>query len=339
MGLFSPDIKKLDKENNISELTKCLDYKKASVRFRAFSALSGRDNLPADSVNKLKSLAHDTDNMVKTVATLKFAGTGDKSLAESVMEIIRKGSVQERLDLLHVIEGIGKTSDETIIEAVMSGLIDRNETVRIQAARAAGTSGSTHLVPNLGEKLHAKHHKERLAAAKALFDIGGDESIDYLIGLLADNHPEVCTAARMYLEKADNEYVRKALNDASFMQLIKDMNAKEPVREKTALLIGAERIREGLPLLHRACRDKYKGVRIQALKSMALFREPGSIDIADKCLHDKFRDVRLEALNVLEKIGGTKAMKAAESALDDKSIEVRKRAGLMLGVKINKPAE
>ena len=339
MGLFSPDIKKFDKDNNINELARCLDYKKASIRYRAFSVLSARENLPADIINRLKSLVHDPDNMVKTVATLRFAGTGDKSVSGSVMDIMRKGSAQEKLGLLHVIEGMGKTSDETIIEAVMSGLIDRNETVRLQAARAAGSSGSTHLVPNLGEKLHAKHHKERLAAAKALFDIGGDESIDYLIGLLADNHPEVCSAARIYLEKADNEYVRKALNDASFMQLIRDMNAKEPVREKTALYIGAERIREGLPLLHRACRDKYKGVRIQALKSMALFREPGSIDIADRCLHDKFRDVRLEALNVLEKIGGTKAMKAAESALEDKSIEVRKKAGLMLGIKINKPAE
>lgn len=333
MGLFSPNIKKLDKENNINELTKCLENKKSSVRFRAFSVLSGKENLPSASISRLKSLAHDPDEKVKTVATLKFTGTGDKSVADSIMDIIRNGSVQNRLDLLHVIEGLGRTEDETILQAIMSGLIDRNETVRLQAVKAAGTSRSIHLVPYLGDRLHAKHHKERLAAAHSLFDIGGDESIDYLIGLLADNHPEVHTAARSYLEKVDNEYVRKALNEASFMQLIKDMNGKEPVREKTANYIGTEKIREGLPLLHRACRDKYKGVRIQALKSMALFKEPGSIDIADKCLHDRFRDVRLEALNALEKIGGMKARKAAESALDDKSLAVRKRAQQFLGIK------
>ena len=336
MGLFTPDITRLEKENNIGELVKCLESKRPGVRYRAFVALSGKENLPDENMNKLRGMSHDPDPWVKTIVTLKFAGMGDKSVSGSLLEIIKDGSPEVRLDLLQVISGRGASEDDTILQVIMAGLIDKKETVRIQAIKAAGMSKSTHLVPYLGDMLHAKHHKERLLAAQALFDIGGDESIDYLIGLLADNHPEVHTAARAYLENFDNVYVKKALHEASFMLLVKNMNGTEPVREKTAHTIGAERIREGLPLLHRACRDKYKGVRIEALKSIALFKSHTSVDVVERLLSDKYFDVRIEALNTLEKLGGARAMKAAECALTDRNREVRARAEQILGIKKEK---
>ena len=333
MALFTPDIKKLEKENNIDELSKCLESKKSSVRYRAFVALSGIQNLPSEQMNKLRGMSHDPDPWVKTIVTLKFVGSGDKSVTGSLLEIIKDGSLDERINLLQIISGRGASEDETILQVIMTGLLDKKETIRIQAITAAGKTKSRHLVPYLGDMLHAKHHKERLHAAQALFDIGGDESIDYLVGLLADNHPEVHSAARMYLETAENDYVKKALHEASFMQLVKNMNATEPVREKTAHTIGADRIREGLPLLHRACRDKYKGVRIQALKSISLFKNQPSADVVEKLLSDRFYDVRIEALNTLEKIGGKRAMKSVETALTDRNKGVRERAEQILGIK------
>ena len=333
MVLFSTDIKRLEKDRDISGLAKCLESKKPSVRYRAFVALSGLENIPSENMKRLHEMSHDKDPWVKTIATLKFAGTGDKSISNSLIDIMKDGSPEERVNLLQVISGKGASDDTAIMQVIMSGLMDKKETVRIQAIKAAGMSKSAHLVPNLGEFLHAKHHKERLLAAQALSDIGGDESIDYLIGLLADSHPEVNRAARGYLENVENEYVKKALYEASFMKLVKDMNGKEPVREKTARTIGAEMIREGLPLLHRGCRDKYKGVRIQALKSIALFKNPASADVVEKLLSDRFFDVRLEALNTLEKIGGPRAMKAAEKALSDRNRDVRERAEGILGIR------
>jgi len=333
MAFFTPDINKLEKENNIEELAKCLESKNSSIRYRAFVALSGKANLSAENMNKLHGMSHDPNPWVKTIATLKFADSRDKTMSGSLLEIIRDGSPDEKINLLQVISGRGASDNEAVLQVIMSGLLDKKETVRIQAIRAAGLSKSAHLVPNLGEMLHAMHHKERLLAAEALFDIGGDESIDYLIGLLADNHPEVHTAARFYLAKAENDYVKKALHDASFMLLVKNMNGTEPVREKTAQTIGADKIREGLPLLHRACRDKFKGVRIQALKSIALFKNESSVDVVEKILGDKFYDVRIEALNTLERIGGGRARKAVETALSDKNKYVRTRAEEILGIK------
>jgi HEAT repeat protein len=333
MGLLTPDINRLDKENKIEELAKCLDSKKSSVRYRAFVALSGKENLSQENLNRLRAMSNDRDPWVKTIATLKFAGMGDKAVSSGLLEIIKDGTPEVRLDLLQVISDRGVSADETILQVIMTGLIDKKELVRLQAIKAAGISGSRHLIPYLGDMLHAKHHKERLLAAEALFEIGGEESIDYLIGLLADNHKEVYTAARMYLEKIENDYVKKALHDASFMLLVKNMNGTEPLREKTAHTIGVERIREGLPLLHRACRDKYKGVRVEALKSIALFKSQTSVDVVEKLLSDKFYDVRIEALNTLEKIGGPRAMKAVQASLADKNKGVRERAGEIAGIK------
>ena len=336
MGLFTPDIKRFEKENNIDELTKCLDNKKPSVRYKAFVALSGKSNLPPEDLKKLKGMVQDPDPWVKTIASLKFAGMGDKVVSDSLLEIVNEGNSDEKINLLQVISGRGASEDDTILQVIVAGLIDKKETVRIQAIKAAGFSKSEHLIPYLGNMLHAKHHKERLVAAESLFTIGGDESIDYLIGLLADNHPEVHSAARHYLENVENEYVKKALHDASFMQLVKSINGKEPLREKTAHMIGEEKIREGLPLLHRACKDKYKGVRIQALKSIAIFKSQTSVGIVERVLSDRFYDVRIEVLNTLEKIGGAKAMKAVNTALSDRNREVRARAEQILGIKRDK---
>ena len=199
--------------------------------------------------------------------------------------------------------------------------------MRLQAIKAAGKVKSAHLVPYLGELLHSAHHKIRSLTAEALFNTGGEEAVDYLIGLLADKDESVRMAVRAYLEQSSFEYARKAVHDAEFMLLVKAMHDREPVRKRTAEKIGRDKNREALALLHRACRDKFREVRIEALKSMAVFRNRNSVDIAAKLLNDKYHDVRIEALNTLEKIGGLKALKAAQGALNDKSKEVRTAAG------------
>jgi len=101
------------------------------------------------------------------------------------------------------------------------------------------------------------------------------------------------------------------------------MSDTEPVREKTAQRIGQDRIREGLALLHNACRDKYRGVRIEALKSIAIFKHQSSIDVVEKLLYDKFPEVRIEALQTLERIGGPRALEAIENIPTDKKKIVR----------------
>lgn len=331
MGLFSPSVSRLERDNNISGLLKCLEHHSENIRYSAFVALAHNKDIGGEVIEKLKSMVHDPDPWVRTLAVLKFAELGDKTVSDSLLDIMDEGSLRERIELLKIITGRGPTEDTAVLGVIVVALGDRKEVVKITAIKAASAVKSIHFMQYLGDMLHEKHHRVRMRAARALHEIGGDASADYLIGLLADKNDEVQGLARAFLSAMDIDYVKKALHDAEFRNLITGLGGRVPEREKTARLIGAEKIREGLPLLHRACRDRYKGVRIESLRSMALFKDQSSIEYAERLLSDRFHDVRIEALNTLAAVGGVRAEKAIETALDDKSREVRELAERILG--------
>ena len=333
MGLFSPNISRLEKNNDIKGLLKCLESSNEDTRYSAFAALADSSEISEEVLSKLKSMVHDDDPWVRTLAVLKFAELGDKSVSDSLLDIMDEGSVKNRIELMKIIALRGPSEDTGILQSVVIALGDRKEVVKIAAIKAASATKSSHLMQYLGDLLHEKHHKIRMKAARALHDIGGEESADYLIGLLADKNEDVQTLARSFLSVMEIDYVKKALHDAEFRNLITGLGGRVPEREKTAQRIGTEKIREGLPLLHRACRDKYKGVRREALKAMAVFKEQASIEFAEKLLADKFYDVRIEALHTLAAIGGIRAEKAIGIALHDASRDVRELAERILNVK------
>src|SRR5208337_2319702 len=103
-----------------------------------------------------------------------------------LMEIIRKGSRNDKIDLLKIIAGRGASVDMTIMQIIMDALVDKKEIVRREALTAAGETLNKHLIPYLADRLKEKHRDLRVRAAKALYDVGGNDSVDYLIGLLAD---------------------------------------------------------------------------------------------------------------------------------------------------------
>lgn len=325
MGLFPPNIKKLDKKNDIPGLLKCLDHRWAWVRYRAFAALSSM-SLSGEASDRLRKMVHDPDPWVKTLAVLKFVERGDPTIAEYMKEIMQDGSRDARIGLLGVIAQRGATDDIPIIQVIMDGLADRRALVKSHAISAAAATRHRRIMPYVSDLLHEKLHDLRSQAAQALFEIGGSGSADYLIGLLADREQKVRDEARAMLETMDSDIVRKALHDIRFLELIRGMNGTEPVRRETARRIGSEAIREGLALLMRACRDRYKGVRIEALKSMVVFRDPVSIDEATRLLKDKYYDVRLEAVRTLGVFADERAREAIEPALNDRVGKVRDEA-------------
>ena len=333
MRFCKPDIKRLEEENNIPELLKCLDHKKAYIRYRAFVALSHGREIGDDVTAKLKRMVHDPDPWVRSLAVLRFAELGDQTVSESLLEIMDEGSVRDRIDLLKIITGRGATGDATVLQVIVIALGDKKEVVRIFAIKAAAAAGNRHLMQYLSESLHEKHHKVRILAADALYAIGREESADYLIGLLADSNPEVQAAARSYLSSVNTEYVQKALHDSEFKRLVAGICGREPEREKTARLIGADKIREGLPLLHRACRDRYRGVRVECLRAMAQFKDASSVEFAERLLGDRYHEVRIEAVNTLGAVGGKRALKSIGTMLNDRHRGVREAAEKLLGVK------
>ncbi|MBN1531109.1 MAG: HEAT repeat domain-containing protein [Spirochaetes bacterium] len=326
MRFFTPGIRRLEKRGDIRGLLKCLAHRRSAVRYGAFVALAGMKGTGDEVLQRLREMVHDPDPWVKTLAVLKFAGLGDPSVSDSLREIITEGSRDARLDLLKIIAGRGPTEDGAIREVIVLALADRKEVVRLYAIVAAASTGDARLMPALAERLQEQHYEMRIQAARTLYAVGGDGSADYLMGLLADRHSSVQEEARSLLANIRIAYVQRALHDAEFLRLVRGMNDTEPARRETAQLIGGAAIREGLPLLHRACYDKYKGVRIEALRAMAAFRSPSSIEYAQRLLRDRFYDVRLEAVATLAQITDPRSIEALQGALDDRVLRVREAA-------------
>ena len=127
--------------------------------------------------------------------------------------------------------------------------------------------------------------------------LGKEDVVDYLIGLLADQNSDVVFAARRYLSKISYKTAQNAVTDVTFLTLVNGMNDREPVRKQTVQKIGDESIREGLSLLHMGCRDKFREVRIEALKSISVFKSASSVEYVEKLLNDRSWKVRLEAVH------------------------------------------
>lgn len=326
MGLFSPNIERMRKKNDLAGLVKCLDHRSSSVRYHAFLALAGEKQISDEIIGRLKKMLNDTDERARTAATLKFAALGAPLLSKNLVELISNGTRREKISLLKIIVGRGRDVDGPILKAVVLALEDRNGIVKLHAIEAAGSTGSGHLVSKIAEFLNDRHTDMRTKVAQALCGIGNDASIDHLIGLLADPDAGVRSAARACLENIDSPRISMALNDTRYIQLIRGMGGLVPDRIETARKIGIEGTREGLPLLHRACRDKYKGVRLEAARSIAVFGDPSSVEALSKLLNDKFYDVRLEAVRALGRIAGKASIDALAPALEDRNKRVRGEA-------------
>ncbi|MBN1496077.1 MAG: HEAT repeat domain-containing protein [Spirochaetes bacterium] len=275
-------------------------------------------------------MLNDPDDAVRTVATLKFAEIGAPLGSRNLIELIAKGAWKDKIELLKIIASRGPNVDGPIIEVIVLALADKKDIVRYEAVHAAGATRRGHLVPHIAACLRERHSIMRVQVAHALCNIGDEQSVDYLIGLLADSNEEVRETARACLQGINSDLARRVLHDARFAELLRGMGDLEPVRKETAIKIGHEMIREGLPLLHRACSDRYKEVRLAAARSIAAFASPSSVECVSVLLKDRFYDVRLAAVRALGGIRSRDAVKALNTALGDKNDRVRDEAERVL---------
>ncbi len=324
MALIKPNINKLKKNKKLAELVKYLDSPKPAIRYSTFAALANNIELSEDVKTRLKNMMHfDPDPWVRTIATLRFAKLGDPAISENLIQIINEGSLTHKLELLRLITDNGPTSDVTVLQVIMTGLADKKVLVRLQAISAANATKNRQMIPHLSGMLYEKHYKVRLLAAKALYNIGKDEIVDDLINLLGDKNNMVHSAARTYLSAINSGYTHRSVYNDIETELEESADDHEHAADRTSHGIRQDQVKKGLDILHNACTDKFRGVRIEALKSIAVFRHPSSIEVVEKLLYDKFPEVRIEALNTLERIGGKHALEAVEKLEGDRKKIVR----------------
>jgi len=324
MSIFRPNIDKLVETGDVDGILKLLHHKKGDVRLQAFLVLAKyrEDRI----INETKKMLNDSDPRVRAIATLKFGELKEPGIIENLRGIIISGAQRDKIEALRILAGRGKTQDSDISNLLNLALNDKKVMVRIEAVRTMGAIKDKYSVKHLIESLDNKTYQMRLQAAKSLGEIGDESSVYPLIGALVDNHIDVRREAQLALKRIGTEKALKALNDAPFMLLVKRMTEGEFIRRETIRQIGQLKIREGIPLIKKACLDEFKNVRIEAAKALGLFREKSAIDNIVKLLDDTYYDVRLEAVQALEKIFDIRSLKALEKSLKDKNHNVRDSA-------------
>ena len=125
--------------------------------------------------------------------------------------------------------------------------------VRLEAVKTMGAIRDLNSIKHLVEGLEDRAYQMRLQCARSLGEIGDESAIYPLIGALVDNHIEVRKAAQDALLRMGTDKAKAALNDAPFMLLVKRMTEGEFTRRETIRQMGQLKIREGVPLIKKAC--------------------------------------------------------------------------------------
>lgn len=325
MGLFTPNIEKLIDNDDVEGLLKLISHRKADIRLAALLTLSRKKD--EKIIEKLKVLLKDPDPKVQAIATLKFGELGGVSIIGNLRNIILNGSQRDKIEALRLIASKGKTDNAEISKILYLALQDKRQLVQIEAIRTMGAVKDIYSEKHLIDKLDDRSSHIRLEAVKALGDVALETSIDPLIGSLIDNNYEVRKTAQDALRKVGTDKAINAISDAPFMLLVKRMTEGEAVRRETTIQIGVKRIREGIPLVQKACMDEFKNIRLEAVKALGLLRDKSAVHTMVRLLDDPYYDVRLETIHALEKIFDHNALLGLEKAMNkDSNRVVRKEA-------------
>lgn len=325
LGIFTPDIDRLKRNEDIEALIKCLSHKKPEIRSKAFSALKPWDTRK-DVITAMRKLIDDQDSKVRTLALLKFTEISNSFNEANMKNIILNGRQAEKIELLRILSEKKGPLNEDISRIIVLALNDKKMIVRFEAIRTFGALKVTHTVPYLIENLDDESYRIRSEAAKALGNIGAPESVDALIGGLMDNNGEVRNSAHEALKKIPSEQALKAVNDAPVMIMAKKMSGSSTLRQETLQHIGKNRITDGIPLVLKALKDDFKTVRIEAITTIGLLRNSTCIEPLSVMLDDRYWDVRLEAVKAFERVADPRSLVYLEKAMKDANSNVKNQA-------------
>lgn len=327
MGLFRPNIEKMDKAGDTEGLLKCLQHRNSDVKIEAFKALTKKisDKRIHDELWKMMD---DKDSDVVTTAVLTFYDLGENVEFSKLSDIMQVATKNQKIQVLEIIEEKCKPGNTEISAVLIQALNDRDIIVAKHAIKTIGKLKNTHAISYLAHRLNEKSYNLRMMVVEALQSIGGDQVVDALISALMDSNHEVRNTAENALKRIGTDKALKALNDSSFLVILKGMSDMETVRIETIQHIRNLKIAEALGLLHKACFDKFKDVRIEALRAISAFGNKESLPSIEALLQDKFFDVRLEAVKALENFPYPETLELLEKVFEDANSSVKNEAKL-----------
>jgi HEAT repeat protein len=323
---IKPNIEKIKDAGQIDRLIQLLNHRKAQIREAAMVALYEIAGTDINVIEKTRFLLKDKDMKVRHRAALIFARMGDTGIIDNLNDVIAHGTVNEQVEVLRLLPHYYSKEDENITRILALALKDKKTSVQVEAIRSIGEMEIETMAFYLLEFANHSVAKFRLETVIALGRIKNPMGVDVLIGALTDSSPEVRKIAEESLKKVGTEKALGSLRDAPFMLMVKNMNESVSKRLTTVVNIGKQKKEFGLPLLHKACFDEYKNIRIESIKSISILKDNSSLPTLIELLQDKYYDVRIESIKALTRFNSTVALHALKSARNDPNTNVKLEA-------------
>ena len=242
MGLFKPNIEKLEKKKDVKGLVKALNYKHDKwIRYYATETLGVIGDTQV--VEPLIQALNDKNHKVREKAASALGKIGDKSVVkplihtlkdkyssvrwESALSLGMIGDTRAAEPLIQALKdkdslvrngaakALGKMKDIRAVDPLINTLTDEDESsdnLEI-IAWALGNIGDTRAVEPLTQTLKYYFYRVREESAKALGNIGDARAIDPLIKALADEVDDVQKSAALALGKiGDKKAIEPLIN-------------------------------------------------------------------------------------------------------------------------------
>jgi HEAT repeat protein len=320
---INPNINKLKNAGEIDKLIQLLKHKRPQIREAALIALSEISSEKSNVIEYMRSALEDKNIKVRTRAALIFAKMGDESVSDNLIEIITHGALNEQIELLRILPHFYNNKNEKLTQIFVIALNDKKPTVQIEAIKSIGEMEMETMAFYLADFANNSVTKFRFETVVALGRLKNPIGVDVLIGALTDSSSDVRKSAEESLRQIGTDKALEALEDAPFMLIVKNMNESVAKRLTTVANIGKHKKELGLPLLHKACYDEYKNIRIEAIKSIGMLKNNSSISVLTELLSDKYYDVRIEAIKSLSRFNHTAALNAVKNAMNDANTNVK----------------
>jgi len=323
---FKPNVQKIVAANDTEKLLSLLKHRSMQVRIDSMLALFKLFENDEESRNRMRFLLSDKNPRVKNRAAMQFARYGDTDVIDILFEIISSGPLGEQIEVLRLLPHFYSWENDKITQILALALRDKKLTVQSEAIKSIGEMKIETMAFYLLDFVNHPSVRVRHDAVVALGRTKNPIATDELIGSLTDSSPEVRKAAEAALRQIGTEKAVGSLKDAPFMLMVKTMNESVAKRLLTVVNIGKQKKEIGVPLLHKACHDEYKNIRIEAIKSIGFIRHSSSLNVLIEMLNDSYYDVRIEAIKTLVRYNSVTALNAIKQAMSDPNTNVKNEA-------------
>jgi len=213
--------------------------------------------------------------------------------------------------------------DATVVKSVVQALKNRDEDVRMGAAKALVEIGDATAVEPLIQALKDEDVSVRWYAAEALGEIGDARAVEPLIQALKDKGVSVRRYAAEALGKIGDARAVEPL-----IQALKDEDAS--VRYYAAEALGNIGDARAVEPLVQALKDEASFVRSNAAEALGKIGDARAVEPLIQALKDEDWLVRSRAANALGEIRDARAVEPLIRALGDEDSNVRSGAKLAL---------